>query len=445
MLAAVGVRYTFPRDLSRDYPIAVRGEGIRITDADGRTYIDAASGAISVMSIGYGVRAVADAMAEQAARLPYAFSGEFHHEPGERLAERIARVAPSGLTRSFLVNGGSEAVESAIKLARNYHVVRGDDDRTIVISRRRSYHGATLGTLSVSDVPARKLGYEAYLRANPQVPAPYAYRLGETMPDGTDVFGDPAQLERAIVDCGPERVSAFIAEPIVAAAGPGIMPGPGYYEAVREICDRHGVLFIADEIVTGFGRTGHWFGIEHWACVPDMLVVAKGIAGGYAPLAGVVAHDRIAEAFVATKTPFTHGFTMQAHPVCCAAGVAVMDIIERDGLVAQAARVGAYLHARLQALRADCPIGDVRGVGLLAGVELVADQDSRRPYPIDVQACQRLVDACRNRGLLVYPGVAGDGVAGDAFLVSPPLVTTEHEIDEIVSILHESLQAIALP
>jgi adenosylmethionine-8-amino-7-oxononanoate aminotransferase len=432
--------YVFPRDLTRRYPVAVRADGIRIYDADGREYIDAASGAVSVVSVGHGRRDVADAIAHQALTLPYVFSGEFTHEPVETLARRVAAHTPAGVTRSIWVSGGSEAVETAIKLARNYHVVRGAHDKSVIVSRRRSYHGSTLTTLAVSDVPARKAPYTPYLDESEKTPAPYLYRIGEHGPDGEPLYGDPQLVDDAIRRVGADRVSCFIAEPIVAAAGPGITPPAGYYEAVRAICDAHDVVFIVDEIVTGFGRTGRWFGIDHWDAVPDIMVVAKGIAGGYAPLAGVLAHQRIADAFITAGESFTHGFTYQAHPVSCAAGCAVLDVIERERLVENAATVGRYLHAELRRLADSHPIGDVRGRGLLAGVELVADAATRRPYPPTLRAGAIVCAAARDHGLLVYPGVDAHGGSGDAFLVTPPLVTTTNDVDVIIDRLDQAFR-----
>jgi adenosylmethionine-8-amino-7-oxononanoate aminotransferase len=422
--------FTFPRDLARTYPTIVRGEGIYLYDDEGNEYLDAGSGAVSVISVGHGREEVAEAMAEQARQVAYVFSGDFHHLPGEELSRRVAEMAPGDLGRAVWVSGGSEAMETALKLARNYHVVRGRTDKRVIVSRYRSYHGATLMTLGVSDVPSRKAIYAPYLTESEKAPAPYSYRIGERMPDGRELYGDPEAVERAIREVGPEQVSCFVAEPIVAAAGPGITPPDGYYQAVREICDRYDVLFIADEIVTGFGRTGRNFGVDHWDTVPDMLVVAKGVSGGYAPLAGVIATERIADVFESSGQSFVHGFTYQAHPVSCAAGLAVLDIIDREGLVENAAVVGEYLFERLRAIQADYPIiGDVRGKGLLAGVELVADPSSRRPYAPGTGA--RLHALCKRHGIMFYPGAPADGIAGDALLVTPPLIIGRDDVDEI--------------
>ena len=434
--------YYFPREFDRTYPIAVRGSGIRIWDREGREYIDASSGTVSVASVGHGSREIAAAMSSQALELGYVNSGEFLHEPGELLAETLARWTPGDLNRSIFVSGGSEAVETAIKLARQYHIERGKPEKSIVVSRRRSYHGATLFALSLGDVPSRKAPYLPYLVAGPQFPAPYEYRRGEVMPDGTPLCGDAEDLERVILECGPQRVSAFIAEPIVGAAGPGITAPAGYYEQVREICDRYDVLFIADEIITGFGRTGKRFGIDHWNAVPDMLVVAKGISGGYAPLGAVVFSDRVADEFQRTGHPFVHVFTYQAHPISSAVGLAVLKIIERDRLVDNAATVGAYMHERLWELAKDAPIGDVRGTGLLAGIELVRDFGTRTPFPPEMRLTAAVSKAALAQGMTIYPGPEPDGVSGDTFIVSPPLIATTEDVDEIVSRLRTALNTV---
>ncbi len=427
-------QWQFPQDVRREYRTARRGQGIRIWDTEGREYIDADSGAISVVSIGHGVTEVADAMAEQAGRLAYVHDGQFQHEAAEELAAAVARFAPGSLNRTAFVSGGSEAVESAVKLARHYHVLRGRESKHVVLSRARSYHGATVFALSLSGVPRRQEPYLPYMASgHPEVVAPYCYRcpLGLAYPSCENACA--TDLERAIEAVGPEQVSAFISEPIVAAAGPGITPQPGYYERIREICDRHDILMISDEVVTGFGRTGRNFGIEHWGVEPDVIVTAKGLAGGYVPLGAVIMSDAVAETFIGSNTSLVHDFTYGAHPVACAAGLAVLRIIERDRLVDNAAVQGEYLFQRLHALAETQPlIGDVRGKGLLAALELVADQDTGRPAPSSLELGRKVHLAAQARGLMIYPGAGADGVAGDQVLVSPPLTVRADEIDEIV-------------
>jgi adenosylmethionine-8-amino-7-oxononanoate aminotransferase len=433
----------FGRDIRRSNPVITHGDGIYLHDRDGNTYIDASSGAVSVISVGHGRREVADAMAEQASRLAYVYGGLLQHEAGEALAAEVIRFTPGNLKRVQLVSGGSEANESAIKLARQYHVLRGKPDKHIVLSRRRSYHGMTLGALSLSGYEQRRRYFEPLLLWEPQVAEPYRYRCPLCRDAAACTLACADDLERAIEEVGADHVSAFIAEPIVAAAGPAITPAPGYFERVREICDRHDILFIADEVVTGWGRTGTWFGIEHWDAVPDVITTAKGISGGYAPLAALLIGEHIAEVFETCGVPFMHGYTYMEHPVTCAAGLAVLRIIEREGLVENAARQGEYLFAHLNDLAAEYPfIGEVRGKGLLAGIELVADTATREPFDPGLGVTAKLQEAARARGVMVYAGQSGDGIASDQILVSPPLIVTRDDIDEIVHRLSQALEDI---
>jgi adenosylmethionine-8-amino-7-oxononanoate aminotransferase len=432
----------FPQNLRRSYRTIVRAEGIRLWDSEGREYIDGDSGAISVVSVGHGVADVVDAMAEQARRFAYVHDGQFLHEVGEALAEEIAAFAPGALNRSTFTSGGSEAVETAVKLARQYHLLRRSGDKHLVISRNRSYHGATLFALSLSGVPARQEPYAPYMRSDPKIAAPYTYRSHHGADAPGAAYAD--ELERVIADVGAENVSAFIAEPIVAAAGPAITPPPGYYQRVREICDAYDVLFIADEVVTGFGRTGRNFGIEHWDAEPDIIVSAKGLAGGYVPLGTVIMSDSIASTFADARVSFTHSLTYGSHPVACAAALAVLRIIKRDGLVENAARRGERLFKRLGELAEAQPlIGDVRGKGLLAGIEVVSDGETKAPFPPALELARVIHEAAQERGLMVYPGAGADGVAGDQILVSPPLIVTDDEVDTIVERLALALEDVA--
>ena len=435
-------QWQFPQDVRRAYRTARQGRGIRIWDTEGREYLDADSGAISVISIGHGVAEIADAIAEQAARLAYVHDGQFQHEKSEELAAAIAAFAPGSLNRSAFVSGGSEAVESAVKLARHHHVLRGRDSKHVVLSRGRSYHGATLFALSLSGVPRRQEPYLPYMGGgHPEVVPPYCYRcpLGLGYPACDNACA--TDLERAILEIGAENVSAFIAEPVVAAAGPGITPQPGYYERIRQVCDQYDIVMISDEVVTGWGRTGRNFGIEHWAVEPDIIVTAKGLAGGYVPLGAVIMSDAIADTFEGSSISFVHDFTYGAHPVACAAGLAVLRIIERDRLVENAAVQGENLFARLHELaETQRLIGDIRGKGLLAGIELVADRDTGTPAPPELELGRKAHLAAQEHGLMIYPGAGADGVAGDQILVSPPLTVRRDEIDEIVDRLAIALK-----
>ena len=373
--------HLLPRAFGQTFPVIVRADGIRLWDADGKEYIDGTSGAISVASVGHGRREVADAIHAQVVRMDYVHDNEFHNEPAHALATKVTEFAGGDFSRAVFFSSGSEAVESAIKLAHNHHALNGEHGRTVVVGRKRSFHGATMYALGVGDVAARKSRYQGYMALpTAKIPAPYCYRcpLGKTYPDCAVACA--RELETTIQELGPENVSAFIAEPVVGAAAPALTPPAGYYEAIREICDRYGVLWIADEIVTGFGRTGRNMGYMHWDAQPDILVVAKGMSGGYVPLSGLIISEKVVKPFEEQQGRFTHGLTYQNHPTACAAALAVVGIIEREGLVQNAATQGEYLEARLREMVAGLPIvGELRGKGLLWGTELVADRATESP------------------------------------------------------------------
>ena len=420
-------------------PLIERAAGVRLWDVDGKEYIDATSGAIAVISVGHGRQEVIEAMTEQARRFSYVQGGRFRHEVADELAAELARSTPGDLNRAIFVSGGSEANETAIKLARAYQLIQGHMERYKVLSRERSYHGNTLGALSVSGYDQRREPYEPLLLQIPKVREVNYYRDDSGM--SYEEYGRACadDLERAIHEAGPREVSAFIAEPIVGAAGAATTPPPGYFERIREICDAHDILFIADEVITGLGRTGRNFGIDHWGVTPDIIVTAKGLAGGYAPLGAVLISERVERVFRDAGQPFMHGYTYMSHPVSCAAGLAVLRIIEREGLVQNAAARGALLFEGLEQLKAEHPlIGDIRGKGLLAGVELVRDRDTREPLDPELGVSMRLVQAALDHGITVYPCQTGLGHS-DQFLVSPPLISTANDIEEIVNRLSLAL------
>jgi adenosylmethionine-8-amino-7-oxononanoate aminotransferase len=435
--------HLLPRVFGQEFPVIVRAEGIRLWDADGNEYIDSMSGAISVMSVGHGRREVADAIHAQVLRMEYVHDNEFHNEPAHALAAKVTEFAGGDFSHAVFFSSGSEAVESAVKLAHNYHAVRGEHGRTVVIGRKRSFHGATLAALGFGDVSARKSLYQAYLPLpTAKIPAPYCYRcpLGLRYPDCA--LACARELEVAIKEIGPENVSAFIAEPIVGAAAPALTPPPGYYEVIREICDRYGVLWIADEIVTGFGRTGRNMGYMNWDAQPDLLVVAKGMSGGYVPLSGVIASAKVVAPFQAAGARYTHGLTYQNHPVACAAGLAVVEIIERERLVANAAAQGAYLEERLRATVANLPIvGELRGMGLIWGMELVPDRETRGRFDPALGVGTKVHRTGLRNGLVIYQS-GGSAVASDEVFISPPLIVNRDDIDEIVSRLARTLEEV---
>ena len=422
-------------------PVAVEAFGSTIRDADGREYLDAAGGAI-VVNVGHGRREIADAMADQAGRLSYVHGSAFTSEPLESYAVEVARHLPLDDPAIYTVSGGSEAIESALKLARAYHLARGEPERWIVFARWGSYHGNTLGALDLSGRKPLRRPYEGWLGRFRHVSAAYPYRAGLA---GADALGTAdelvGELERAFVAAGPGTVAAFVAEPIVGATLAAVVPPEGYWPAVAEVCRRHGVLLIADEVMTGFGRTGRWFGVDHWGIRPDLLVAAKGASSGYWPFGFMAASGEV-YATVEQGPGFVHGFTYSHGAVGAAVAREVLRILEAESLVEASARKGDRLLALATAAFGDHPaVGEIRGRGLMVGVELVADRETRVPFPRAARTVEAVVREAKTRGLVVYSGTGNaNGVDGDTILLGPPFVVTDPELERIVEVLAASIE-----
>lgn len=430
----------FRRRLSGwEYAEAVRGEGVYLYDTGGRRYLDGSGGAL-VVTVGHGVAEIVEAIREQATRVAYVHGTEFTSAPVEGLAVELAKRAPVEDARLYLVAGGSEATETAIKLTRQYHLARGESRRHKVIFRWPSYHGATLGALAVSGRPTLRARFAPLLADLPHIPAPYAYRCALSGCGPACSLECARALERKIQDEGPETVAAFIAEPVIGASAGAVAPPPDYYRIVRETCDRHGLLFIADEVMCGMGRTGRWFAIEYWDVRPDILTAGKGLTSGYTPGGAVLARGEIVEV-VKSAGGFPHGFTYSHHPVVAAAGLAVLRYVERHGLVHRAEVQGRHLQDRLQQLRDLPAVGDVRGLGLLAAVEIVQDRQEKRPYPPERHMAQTIQQEALRRGLVVYAAGGQVDGAGDLLMIGPPLIVERGQIDELVSTLREAIIA----
>ncbi len=435
--------HVFRRRISWPHPRIVRGEGIYLWDAAGRRYLDASGGPV-VVNIGHGVAEVARAMADQAAAVAYVHGSLFTTEALEQYSGRLAGLVPLDDPRFYYLTSGSEAVEAAIKFARQVQVARGEPAREVIISRWGSYHGATLGALAVTGKPAMRRPFEPLLRDQPHIPPPYCYRCPFAAGYPACGLACAEALEAEIQRQGPGRVAAFIAEPVGGATLGAVVPPPGYWPRVRSICDRYGVLLIADEVMTGFGRTGRWFGMEHWGVRPDLMAMGKGATGGYFPLSIMAARAADVDTVARAHGDFNHGGTFSHHAVGAAAALATLDYLEGHGLVARAAELGAVLGERLRAQLGGLPgVGDVRGLGMMWGIELVADREARAPFPPPAQVGQRVADLALERGLLLYPGHGGvDGAVGDHLMVAPPFVVTADEIAAIVEGLGAAISAV---
>ncbi|MDX1785607.1 MAG: aspartate aminotransferase family protein [Roseovarius sp.] len=419
-------------------PMLAQARGVYMWDEGGKRYLDGSSGAM-VCNIGHSNEAVLEAMRRQMDKATFGYRLHFETEASERLASKTVEKTPAGLNKVFFVSGGSEAIESAMKLARQHAIATGRGDRWKVISRSPSYHGCTLGALAVTGYTALTQPFAPMMREMPKIPAPRAYLDGLDAEDPATGDHYANMLEDCIAREGADSVLAFLLEPVGGASTGALVPPTGYMQRIRQICDRHDILLIMDEVMTGAGRTGAFLGADHWGIVPDIVVLSKGFAAGYAPLGAIVASDAVVEP-VLDAGGFAHGFTYAGNPLACAAGHAVLEEIDRQGLVENAARMGNRLRTRLDGLMDRYEIiGDVRGKGLLLAFEFMADRATKQPLPKECDAYLRFVEIAYDNGLIVYSRRTRDGLEGDHVLVCPPLTVTDTHLDEIIEILDQSL------
>ncbi|GBL55991.1 transaminase [Pseudomonas citronellolis] len=429
------------RSLTQSYPTAVRGDGAYLIDSEGRRYLDASGGA-AVSCLGHSDPAVIEAVRRQVGTLAYAHTSFFTTEPMEQLADFLIARAPEGMHSVYFVSGGSEAVEAALKLARQYFVEIGQPQRTHLIARRQSYHGNTLGALATGGNAWRRQQFQPLLIDVSHVSPCYAYRdqaAGET----PEAYGErlAQELEAEILRLGADKVMAFVAEPVVGATLGAVPAVPGYFKRVREICDRHGVLLILDEVMCGMGRTGSLFAAEQEGISADLITIAKGLGAGYQPIGATLVSERIHNAIAQGSGFFQHGHTYIGHATACAAALAVQKTIEERGLLARVRSLGLDLQQRLQqAFGAHPHIGDIRGRGLFQGLELVAERDGKTPFPAEAKLHARIKKAAMQEGLLCYPmGGTLDGRRGDHILLAPPFILEEAQLDELVDKLQRAI------
>ncbi len=422
------------RSIGPELPRAVAAEGIWITDAEGRRYIDGSGGA-AVTSLGHGNPEVLDAMRAQMDAVAYAHTSFFTTDVAESLADRLIGLAPDGLDYVYLVSGGSEAVEAALKMARQYFVEIGQPQRRHIIARRQSYHGNTIGALATGGNEWRRKQFQPILPETHHVAPCYPYR--DMREDETpEAYGArlAAELEQKILDLGADQVIAFVAEPVVGATLGAVPAVPGYFKAIREVCDRYGVLLILDEVMCGMGRTGTIFAFEQEGIVPDIVTIAKGLGGGYQPIGGLLLSDKIYQAFAQGSGLFQHGHTYLGHPIAAAAADKVVEIMARPGLMDNVNAMGQRLQDGLEAALGQHPhVGDIRGRGLFRGIELVADRGSKAVLDPTLKTHAKIKKAAMARGLMSYPmGGTIDGVRGDHILLAPPYIISAEEVDLIV-------------
>lgn len=434
--------HVFYRALDRALPLIVRGEGCFLYDESGKDFLDASGGAF-VANVGHGVAEIADAIAEQARKVAYVNGTAFTSEPAEALAAELAKRAPAGLDKAYFLSSGSEAVEAALKLARQYWFELGKPGKHKIIARNPGYHGNTLLALSASARAHYKKLYGPWLVDCPMIPAPYAYRCPCGGASDACAACTGRALEEAVLKEGADTVAAFIAEPVGGSSTGASVPRKDYYRTIREICDRHGVLFIADEVLTGAGRTGKWLAVEHFGARPDILTMGKGVSGGYVPLSVVMAGEKVIGPLAKGSGALKHAQTFSHVPTICAAGLAAVRYIEKRGLVARAASQGEKLHAKLQALRSHPLVGDVRGLGMLAAVEFVADKKTKEAFPRSAKLAEAFTAAAARAGLVVWPNVGqANGEDGDLVMLAPPFTISDAELDELVARFQKALKAL---
>jgi adenosylmethionine-8-amino-7-oxononanoate aminotransferase len=436
------VTHVFPRVTTRDLPRAVSAEGAWITDADGRRYLDAAGGAI-VVNVGHGVPSVIEAIREQIGRTQYVHPTAFTTEAVEAYAESVASVLPMDAARVYPVAGGSEAVETALKMARAYHLAKGRAGRSLVIGRRNAYHGNTIGALDASGKAPLRKPYTPWLGRSVHVAAAYEYRCENPQhPRGCGAWY-AGELERTIASYGSDTVAAFIAEPVAGATLAAAVPTDDYWPAIVEVCRKHDVLVVADEVMTGFGRTGAWFGVDHWDVRPDLVAAGKGTTGGYVPFGFAAASGEVFETIL-EGGGFVHGFTWSHHALGAAAGLAVFREL-KSGLVDRSRDLGARLLRDLrQALDGAPTVGDVRGLGTMIGIELVKDLETKEPFDRSDRVTERVVDAARESGLLLYSSTGHvDGTKGDLLMLGPPFSLPDEDAATLVERTAAAVRAVS--
>lgn len=432
-------------DMNKNYPKIQYGKGIYLFDEKGKRYLDGSGGSSSVANIGHGRQEIVDVISEQVSKISVLPTHAFSSEVVENYLDELVDFAPAGFKKAWTVMSGTEAVENAVKLALQYHQLRGDQKRFKIISRWNTYHGNSVFMLDIGGMKARRGLYSKWLNNFPHISPAYNYRRPSEFTEQEYTESLLREFENTILETGPETVAAFIAEPVIAAAMGAVPPPRNYFRGMYNICQKYGILFISDEILSGFGRTGENFGINNFGIVPDIIAAGKGISGGYFPLSAVLVSEKVNEPFLNTRTAFLGGHTFACNPVGAAVGHCVLDILRREDLINNAKVMGALFLEKLEALYEFDIVGDVRGVGLQCGIELVHDKVTKEPFSPEVGLSRKIGEKAIQKGVVLYPGKGSiDGVLGDHILITPSLTINEEQLDEIVSVIKESLEEVSM-
>jgi adenosylmethionine-8-amino-7-oxononanoate aminotransferase len=434
--------HVFRNDLNKKPPVIAKGNGIYLYDKEGNRYLDGAGGSI-VVNLGHGIKEIAQVMKDQAEQIAFSYRSQFSNSRAEELAKKLYEITRRKMEKVFFVSGGSEATEIGVKLARKYHMDNEEPSRFKVISRWQSYHGGTMGALSWSGHVYRRKDYIHYLRDFNHIPPAYCYRCWfNQKPESCDLECAKA-LENEILCEGPETVAVFIAEPIVGASLAAAVPREGYFQRIREICDRYGVLLILDEVMTGFGRTGSLFGYEHFNVIPDIMTAGKGMSSGYYPMGAVMATSKICETIAEKSGIFVGGYTYGGNPLGCAVANKSIDYLLKHNLVERSAKMGKYLFSAAENLREHPTVGDIRGKGLMMGIEFVKNRRTRETIDKRLKYANQIFNEALKQGLTILPGDGCNrGQSGDMILVGPPFIITEKQIDELVNILDRVISVV---
>lgn len=432
-------------DMNKYYPKIQYGKGIYLFDETGKKYLDGSAGSSSVSNIGHGRKEVVDVISKQVSKISVLPTHAFSSEIVENYLEELVAFAPAGFKKAWTAMSGTEAVENAVKMALQYHQIRGDNERYKIISRWSTYHGNSIFMLDIGGMKMRRELYGKWLNNFPHISPAYSYRKLNQFTEEEYVKSLLREFEICIIKEGPESIAAFIAEPVVAAALGAVTPPKGYFKGMHKICKKYGILFISDEILSGFGRTGKNFGIENYGVTPDIIAAGKGISGGYFPLSAVIASEKVVTPFVDTKTTFLGGHTFACNPVGAAVGSCVLDIYRNETLVENSRKIGEIFLKKLETLYQFDIVGDVRGIGLQCGIEFVQNRVTKTPFPPEMNLSKKIGEKAINKGVVLYPGKGSvDGVSGDHILITPPLTINEEQLDEIVSVVTDCIKEVIM-